>query len=184
MWKQLLLAALILQQIQNSAVLAIAADQYPATCSQSDVATAISAATSGDVIYIPSGECTYTAAVDVDIDSITLSCGYGGGATTILDDTTTASTDTAFYVTADNVRITGCTFTRPSDYDNGNDFQGIVKFSQALSFRVDNCTFYDAPKLMLTAWQSSGVIDSNQFLADSSVSSPAGLQLHDDSTTN
>jgi hypothetical protein len=88
------------------------------TCSSVDVQDALNRASSGDIVAVPAGACTWTSNVDFGSKAITLR-GAGIGATTITNDIAGSQTH-LIHLTQDSTtptRITGFTFTGGS-YDH------------------------------------------------------------------
>ncbi len=129
-----------------------------ASCSQSDVQTAINSANSGDTVLVP-GPCSPTWSSYVTVTTgITLS---GQGTTTLanapsIEVTTNATTP---------VRVTGFIFTGPGSDNNGDvSFNGS---STAAPYRLDDCTFTNSTGAVFVAvgGNGTGLIDHNSFTA-------------------
>ncbi len=136
------------------------ADTHPAaSCSQANVQAAVNASSTGDVVSVPVGTCTWTAAISVN-KGITIQ-GAGIGSTII-----TAGTDGAylFYYTAPGVttfRITGFTIDLNS---LGRIFYASYSGTTPTNIRIDynnflNCRVYTS----VINGTFQGVIDHNSF---------------------
>ena len=77
------------------------------SCSQADVEVAISSASNGDIVIVPSGTCTWSTRVIVNKE-ITIQGQTTGCPDACVDNTVIK--DYGFRIEADNVRITGFTF--------------------------------------------------------------------------
>jgi hypothetical protein len=130
-----------------SASLANAATINATSCNQSQVATAISSANTGDTIVIPAGTCTWTTTLAVS-KSITLQ-GQGVNSTVIVDGITAPSSGAKppaiRWTVSGNAlnRLTGVTFDGGSvgGLDNSTH-SGIVSINgSGNSLRMDHLTF-------------------------------------------
>ena len=117
------------------------------SCSKADVETAITAASTGDTIVIPSGTCSWVSAVEIP----------SGKSITIAGQTTTSRNATTYQVTAtdntiiqasssafrvnesNNVRIAGITFDGATI--------AIVMPSPAIGMRIDHCHFISVSRI-------------------------------------
>lgn len=120
---------------------AMADTHTAASCSNTDVTSAITASSDGDTVAIPSGDCTWTAAVVID-KSITLQ-GSGYENTIITDGQEVGwnNVPLLFSVAGKTIRITG--FTLKRHVTNKKD-QGLIFVSTLLtSLRIDNMKFDD-----------------------------------------
>jgi hypothetical protein len=96
-----------------------AATRPAASCSSSDVQSAINAATNGDVVVVPAGNCSWSSTVNWSGKGITLQ-GAGINATNITDNGTNGAALSINGASASAfVTVTGFTFIKSSDHVNG-----------------------------------------------------------------
>jgi len=138
-----------------------------ASCSESDVASAVSKARSGDTVAIPAGTCTWTTGLAWNVPANVIVQGAGsqsvvggGDATTIMDEIDRTSGDTpllhltlsgAFRMTG--ITINGSANPTANTYPTYNGSVIIDGTSTAL--RVDHCHFYAISKVEINyqGWQ-------------------------------
>ena len=132
---------------------ASAATVRAASCSQSDLMTAVNAAGSGDTVQVPGGSATWTATVSIpNTKGITVDGG-----------TCTVTTNTkAFDVKANNTtttRITNFRFTSTSTpvYIN------IDGSTSSATYRVDHNSFNSSDVMISVSGNGPGLIDNNTF---------------------
>lgn len=102
-----------------------------ASCMQSDVQSAINSASSGDTVLVPSGNCTWSAPVNLN-KNITL-MGNGSINTKVTWNTT------GFAIIATGTwRITGMGFAKGS---SGSGIVSIPVDTSSVGWRVDHCDF-------------------------------------------
>ena len=137
---------------------------YAASCSQEHVQAAIDAASDGDFVVVPAGDCTWSIPVDF-YKSLTIQ-GAGIDATVITDDTPGSTWRQApFWIqgsTGIYVRITGFTF---KDLDKPDSF-GVVNIrGDNNTFRIDHIKFDDINvRSIMISGKSYGVIDHCEFI--------------------
>ena len=165
---KLLLFSLILLCLATPAR---AADINAASCSASDVQTAINSASEGDRVLVPAGNCPWADSPRVIISGkgITLQ-GAGIGQTVITDD---VATDAVIEIVAANthgvIRVTGFTFDRNNTSKAGNN--GTIHISATTdalsSFRLDHFELLELGGtglgIFMDGLELSGVIDNGTF---------------------
>jgi hypothetical protein len=128
-----------------------------ASCSQTDVTTAINSASDGDTVQTP-GNCTvsWSALTLPNTKNLTLS---GQGTTTI----TSAKNAIVMQASASVAqRVTGFTFTGSGDVNLG-DIEALGS-SAGKTWRIDHNTFTNANPTVIVAWSNNpGLIDHNTF---------------------
>lgn len=146
--------------------LASATDRNAATCSASDVQSAMNAAVAGDRVVIPSGSCSWTTQVSRDMPANTSIIGAGttvlggGDATNISDAYATNAPLLQIGIASTGVfRISGITFKGGSGAalkDNG-----MLKFDGPGVMRMDhvhlNMTTYSPMVLHKVMWIGQGI---------------------------
>jgi len=132
-----------------------------ASCSQSDVQTAINSASTGDIVIVP-GPCTAAWSSTVTIPSTKGITVQASGAVTVTQDgfqlNQNASTTS---------RITGFTFTNNVNCGTGTPIQTSGSPSSA-TFRIDHNTFTNLANISImicTSGNGPGLIDHNAFTA-------------------
>lgn len=137
---------------------AFAATYTASDCTHENVQAAIASATTGDLVLVPPGTCTWDTTVTIAGKVITLQ-GAGSANTHIA----TVSGTTAFSNNDTASRITGFDFTGPTDIQ--------VKLSGA-GWRLDHCSFtntYGSSRVTIYVHGENistvpvGVIDNNTF---------------------
>jgi len=128
-----------------------------ATCSQTDVTTAINAASAGDTVRVP-GPCSVAwSNLTISGKAVTLD---GGGTTTLTSTNAISMQSTA----TGSSRVTGFIFTGP-----GNLNLGVIVANGGKTFmpwRIDHCTFInDNPTAVSLFNNSPGLLDHNTFTA-------------------
>jgi len=134
-----------------------------ASCSQSDVQTAINSSNNGDTVQVPGGSATWSTAVTISSSHQIL---LNGGGCSV-----TFGSGGSLSVTAgssNNTRVTNFTFTGSGT--NGSD---VIEFHTvtspaSLTFRFDHntcsCGSPPAPSTILGIYQNGpGLIDHNSF---------------------
>jgi hypothetical protein len=131
-----------------------------ASCEQTDVQAAIDSANSGDIVIIPSGECTWSGSVSIpDAKKITL---QGSG----YNNTVITRSETAISMNESGSRVTGIGFIQPESGDQIIHVQGT-------GWRIDHCKFNNtsgnsAVSIHATGYNivtyPTGLIDNNTFL--------------------
>jgi hypothetical protein len=156
--------------LMSSAVLFLsavspAADINAASCSQSDVQSAINSAADGDTIHVPAQSCTWSSAVNIQNKGITLQ-GAGIGQSTI-NDPITGGPALAITVSSGHslTRVTGFTFSSSATKSVETGFVQVDAANDALdSFRIDNFRianmFSRGVMIYMHGYDLSGVIDS------------------------
>ncbi len=146
-----------------------------ASCSSSDVQTAINNAASGDVVVVPSGSCTWSSQVTISGKALTLAgqtvC-TGSPPTSCTDNTNIAlnlSTEALSIPSTsatDFVRVTGFTFTIGAN----DDSHGQIYFDgtfQTVGFRYDHnhqiVNTGNVGTIAMVILDVFGVIDHNVF---------------------
>ena len=145
------------------------------SCSQGDVQTAINSSSDGDTVIIPTGECTWQAAVYMN-KAITL---QGSSGTTITNSCNIdwAGCLSSNYSSGDR-RITGIGFSGPGD--DSREFNILI--AGLGRWRIDNNIFDNittAIRIQTNDNGAWGVIDNNTFQARASNSEV--IQLNGDS---
>lgn len=165
--KKLLLFSLFF--FHGLATPAQAADISASSCSRADVQAAINSAVDGDLVLVPSGNCTWSAQVTVTNKGITLE-GAGIGVTTITNglaagntlDVQLQSGDPTFNLT--NMTIDG------NGLDTGGKPIVLLKGGGLNGFRVHGILFDNLfGRAILYGGQgveASGLIDNNTFNMD------------------
>ncbi len=132
-----------------------------ASCSQSDVQTAINSASTGDIVIVP-GPCTAAWSSTVTIPSTKGITVQASGVVTVTQDgfqlNQNASTTS---------RITGFTFTNNVNCGTGTPIQTSGSPSSA-TFRIDHNTFTNLANISImicTSGNGPGLIDHNAFTA-------------------
>jgi hypothetical protein len=149
-----------------------------ASCSRANVQTAITAASEGDTVLIPSGSCTWTTTITIDKAIIIKGQGtsnqYGAGASApVITNNTPVlySAHSAIFniqPTSDKaIRITNVYFNTAA-HDNtwpGVQITGREDGSFGLTkIRIDHCSFnFGGRQLFVVGWVY-GVADHNYFL--------------------
>jgi hypothetical protein len=95
-----------------------AATGSAASCSNTDVQSAINSAAAGDTVLVPAGNCTWTGAVAISGKALTLR-GAGIGVTTITDGVAPGAMLTAAASSTNFVDISGFTFVKGADKSGG-----------------------------------------------------------------
>lgn len=133
-----------------------------ATCSQTDVQSAISAAVDGDTVSLPSNTtCTWSSAVSFGNKNITL---MSNGTTTLIDGLASHPFNTAMITIASQnkyFRITGLNLVQGA---NASGYGLIFSSGTTTQFRIDHNTFKDAsPGCSRFFWITGvyGLIDHN-----------------------
>lgn len=134
-----------------------------ASASRSDVASAISSASDGDIVTIPAGTADWNTVLDIT-KAITLQ-GAGMDSTIIRDQITSGPLITWTLVGNKNSRMTGIGFQ-----DNGRGaiaYNGVVYVSggyDSRRMRIDNCRFVNLNGVSIFTGDTLGVIDSCHFV--------------------
>ncbi len=172
----LILSALLSTEVQASTINA-------ASCSSSDVQTAISSAGSGDTVNVPAGTCTWTAQVSVPtaitLQGQTVCTGSGDpsvGSISCTDNTViNIGIAQGLHVQAPSggvVTVTGFTFIAGYATYNGNiDLQG-QHGQVGFRFHHNHVQMPTSSAVAVTAYDGYGLIDNNYF--QDNVSSGAG----------
>jgi hypothetical protein len=126
---------------------------YSSSCSQQDVQAAVGKSVAGDIVQIPSGNCTWSNGVSID-KNITIK-GAGATSTVIKTDSVSPS---VFRVSG-KARITGIGF-----YVSGRHDAGTIKVS-GKGWRIDNCKIEHSVGGGYGIWASGSSFENN----------PAGL---------
>ena len=139
-----------------------AATHPAATPSKADVETAVTAASNGDTIIIPSGTATWTATLTVS-KAVTFQ-GAGIGQTIIKDGMASGSAFLIWNMQANLPhRLTAITFTnaaRSSQAFSGNiQIYGRTALSDTATMRVDHCAFDNLFGVAIQAQDVIGVFD-------------------------
>jgi hypothetical protein len=132
-----------------------AATLKAASCSSSDVQSAINAANDGDIVLVPAGTCAWSPQVQLN-KGITLQGGSGG--------TTTITSAAAIVITAGTgapTRLTGFTFTGFGTSNDGD--VRISTTSKTTTYRVDHNIFTSSSNpTFIAQWGiGPGLIDHN-----------------------
>ena len=148
-----------------------AATIQAASCSRSDVGSAISASTYGDTVVVPSGSCTWSSTLEINkgitfqgagVGNTVITIGTGGSLIYYNPDTTRN----------DPFRITGFTFDLNDTAQIGGYLAAIVlgenkapPFTVQTKVRVDNNRFHNGASTYqsIRLWGVQGVIDNNVF---------------------
>ena len=162
-----------------------------ASCSQADVSSAVSSASTGDTVLIPPGTCTWTQPLNVPSVAMTIQ-GAGSSSTTIIDGTdyTTGTYATFGLITWTTVstglhRITGITFDgNASLAPDPNTDRGMIRISgNTAQFRFDNNQVkVERTDGLVFRNFVRGVVDHNTFFLDAWRN--AHLVLHDQWNNN
>jgi len=129
-----------------------------ASCSYADVNTAISAASNGDVVTIPSGACTWTSGITVSKNITIQGAGYLNTKITM--------NGTAFTLSEASTRITGIGFILTS-----GDVQ--INITGGSGWRIDHCQFTNTSGISKESIDVNGInvsstpaglIDNNDFV--------------------
>jgi hypothetical protein len=148
-----------------------AATHTAVSCAQADVQAAVNAASTGDVVMVPAGTCTWTTiatntpAVLVSGKAITVR-GAGVGATVILDETGPSFHEDPVVLQNAGARITGFTFKGMKKRSSTE--KAIIVATSCTAWRIDHCQF-DVSELAVGSQGSgieaggTGVIDHCSF---------------------
>jgi len=133
------------------------------SCSESDVQSAVNAASNGDIVQVPSGHCTWNSTL-ILTRGITLT-GAGAGST-IITYGSGADPMVEISVPADlPIRISGMKFdllASPGIYRTAIDAGGKTDGSFGLTqLRIDHCAFNKGSTVIQIGGWVSGVIDNN-----------------------
>jgi hypothetical protein len=138
---------------------AMAGTIYSLSCSEQDVAAAISKSVAGDIVQIPSGNCTWSNTVSIN-KNVTIE-GAGASSTVIK----AASVSTSVLRVSGKARITSMGF-----YVTGEHEAGTIRVS-GKGWRIDNCKIeHSVGGYGIWAQGSSvetnpsGLIDNNTFI--------------------
>ncbi len=140
-----------------------------ASCSSSDVQTAINSASTGDTVAVPAGSCTWTTTVSFISKGITLQ-GAGIGVTNIDDQGSGGAAIDIFGLSAaDFVRVTGFTWIADTSHPSGMvTFNGAdgTNAGEIIGFRFDHNRVLAGPGttsrgIFVTAIM--GLLDNNIF---------------------
>jgi len=141
-----------------------------ASCSVIDVTSAITAASDGDTVTIPSGTCSWATSVSIPSSKgITLQ-GAGIGSTIIQDGTGAYSNVLRVYTATASqpVRVTAIEFDAQATVKSGL-YSQIYVSGDAPDFRIDNCKFDDMKSRGIIAHAGGnelyGLIDHCEFVA-------------------
>lgn len=135
-----------------------------ASCSRSDVAEAYKAASAGDFVTIPAGNCSWSSGLTI-AKAIILQ-----GARVGLTKITNIGTSSLIKINLSSdvvVRITGIYFDNITNTDSRNaiDVNGKKDGSFGLTqLRIDHNTFNKGSRAIHTIGQVYGVIDNNNFI--------------------
>jgi hypothetical protein len=180
---------------------AFAATINAASCSQTDVASAIASASAGDTVTVPAGTCAWTSHTVTGITLIGAGKGSSGG-TVITSGTVTvtkhATQNTRFSGfrmtgTDDHILITGSASNKPFRVDHvymtlSNTMTLYVRANGGLIDHVDfyssSATYADTIKLMLdpSEWSSSWTAAQSMGTADTN--GDKNIYFEDDTWTN
>lgn len=150
------------------AVSSHAADISAASCSRSDVQSAINSASDGDRVLVPAGSCTWTSMVSVpNTKGITIQ-GAGVGVTTITTNFTAESTLLVIIAPGNSLaRVTGFTWDGNLVQKSGVGAQVYIWGDGLNSFRIDNNDFTRFKSRAVTyegnGLEVSGLIDNNTW---------------------
>jgi hypothetical protein len=167
-----------------------------ASCNESDVAAAVSKATTdGDVVSIPAGTCAWSTDLVVTMtNSITIEGAGAENASGWYPSLTTTGSDQTIIEDADSsgnaimqittvsgksFRLTGIAFHWDSS-NSGTAYNGVVElYGTSQAVRIDHCHFLnlDIVDVMMSGWQY-GVADHNVFETD--ISDTNGIRVLDD----
>ncbi|HYM74936.1 MAG TPA: hypothetical protein VE377_03070 [Candidatus Dormibacteraeota bacterium] len=155
-----------------------AANVNAASCSQSNVQSAINAASSGDTVVVPSGSCTYTTATSytasviinkaITVQGQTACTGAGSSlsctdGTIISDGTGTNSGEIPFEISSSGARLTGFSFV---DTRSVVDAKSAVQTDAGTTgWRIDHNHFHPTNTnntRAITAY-GYGLVDHNYF---------------------
>jgi len=114
-----------------------------ASCSSTDVQTALNATSSGDTVAIPAGTCTWTTTVTPPCHSWTLQ-GSGTGSTNITVNNSSGDAISVNGCSGGSIRVTGISFNTSAVGSGGVIF---IFGGSGLSFRIDHNTFQSS-----TSW--------------------------------
>lgn len=159
--------------------MALPASSYAATltaptCSQADVQNAVNKAKSGDVVKIPSGNCTWDN--DIDISGAIRVIGAGIDKTNIRFSSKTAFEHTAVGGTASvYAEYTGFTFYAT----NADASSSAITLRDANNFRIHHCKFAESRWHPVLSGRRvyQGLIDNNTFNRNKLGSSDYGVSF-------
>ena len=147
-----------------------AATRMAATCSSLDVASAISNASSGDMVIVPAGECTWTTDNNITIDKqITLK---GNGIDSTIITTSGTSFKPVVNINAAKVVVRGFTFIST----DGSYAYPIQCNGAASSFRIAYNKFTGTGGYAIDVRTAYGLIDHNSFTFTSGSSQPINVR--------
>ena len=139
-----------------------------ASCSATDVQTAINSASNGDIISMPAGTCTWTCTTNcpaVHINKPVSLIGAGESSTTIIDDSTTGYPKNALTVDFSSssdtfIRISGFTLQHSAGaQDSDASIQVYPGGSGLASVRIDHITAIGLPRWLIASTPAIGLID-------------------------
>jgi len=146
-------------------VVEIHADTHTAaSCSYSDVSTAITAASTGDIVLVPSGSCTWKSMLTIST-GITLQ-GAGKTSTVIIHDVDAPTIN----ITLDNdvpIRITGIGIDKVGYGRRRNAIRYARGWSEKpaiTKLRIDHNRFTKGNQQLFIQGYIYGVIDNNEFV--------------------
>lgn len=134
------------------------------SCSQADLTTAYNAASTGDTIVVPAGNCTWSSSLKIEK---AISIMGAGTSSTIL--TAGSNLGGGFFqismTTTSVVRISGFKFDLSADR-NGQNYGIYAYYSTIGSLRIDHCRFDYGRDGIRIDGRVFGVIDNNYFYND------------------
>ncbi len=134
-----------------------------ASCSQADVQAAINSASAGDVLMIPSRNCTWTSAVNVSKPLSIMGAGSGNTILTASGGMPDGFFNITGFTASSLVRVSGFTFQMtnwtPAAAIRVHDMAGGVHGGQ---IRIDHNTFHFG-NVPITFDHMKGLIDHNYF---------------------
>ena len=137
-----------------------AATVAAASCSHTDVQTAINTAVAGDTVTVPAGSCTWTSTVTITGKALTLT-GAGKTLTLITDQ---GSGGAALNITASAtnfVDVSGFKFTASTAHANGMIQISGTQFSQAFRFHDNEVVASASGGRGIFVYYVYGLIDNN-----------------------
>jgi hypothetical protein len=140
-----------------------------ASCSQSAVQAAINSASNGDMVFVPAGNCTWTANVNIGSKAITLQ-GAGVGQTNITNGLSKSQNSILNFTQHATIstRITGFSFLGMGYSHRAINCQGSYT---SAPMRIDHNSFYTTSgdgtggTVEVDIYSCRGLIDNNEFTA-------------------
>ena len=140
-----------------------------ASCSQTDVSTAISSASNGDTVIIPNGSCTWTAGISV-AKAITIKGSGAGRAEGYSTDANTIGTGTKTFTVESGLRWTAGETIRAVNTNNGaNTMTGTVTSYSGTTLTLNITSTTGSGTYTLWTFDSNGATIITHSAGDSAL---------------